>query len=103
MKQVATYHNNYPAYSESQIFDMMEQYVVILAEKVSKQIDEYFEPYIRKTGVKGDITKGKLKWRGIKLHIYNGNNYRCYQLIQRGVKISPRLKVDCFGVVTYPI
>ena len=102
MEQIATYKNEFPALSESQLFDMTEEYAKRKAEWVSKEIDKYFEPYLLKTGIKGEITKGKLRWRGIKLHIYSGVDYRCYQLIQRGVKISPRLKVDSFGTITYP-
>lgn len=103
MKKIATYTTEFPAYSDSQIFDLTEQYVNKQAELISKKIDQYFEPYLLKTGIKGEITKGKLRWRGIKLHIYSGVDYRCYQLVQRGVKISPRLKVDFFGNITYPM
>lgn len=92
----------FPAYSIDELSDMTEKLTMLLAEQLNKQIDDYFEPYIRKTGVKGEITKGKLKWRGIKMYIYSGADYTCYQLHQRGVKISPRLKVDIFGCITYP-
>jgi hypothetical protein len=103
MEKIATYKNEFPTYSDSQIFDLMEQAAIRKAKWVSKKIDEYFEQYLLKTGIKGEITKGKLRWRGIKLHIYSGADYNCYQLVQRGVKISPRLKVDSFGTITYPI
>lgn len=34
--------------------------------------------------IKGEITKGKLKWRGVKIIVQNGKKY----LIQRGKIIS---------------
>lgn len=40
--------------------------------------------------LKGEITKGKLKWRGISLGVKNGSEY---WVIQRGKQISPTLKI----------
>jgi hypothetical protein len=50
---------------------------------------EYFVPYLRQSGIKGQITRGKLKWRGIKLKVENNLDGCRYQLNQRGVDISP--------------
>jgi hypothetical protein len=101
--QNQVYSVGFPAYSIDILNDLTEKFTRELTKKINKQVDEYFEPFIRKTGVKGNITKGKLKWRGIKMHIYYHVDCNVYQLNQRGVKISPRLKVDFFGVITYPI
>lgn len=96
------YSKSFPTYSNDQLFDLTEKFTEKLIAQSIKQIDDYFEPFIRKTGVKGEITKGKLRWRGIKMYIYSGADYTAYQLHQRGVKISPKLKVDIFGRITYP-
>lgn len=34
--------------------------------------------------IKGEITKGKLKWRGISLGVFHGDGYTAYSLLQRG-------------------
>lgn len=34
--------------------------------------------------IKGEITKGKLKWRGITLGVFRGDGYIAYSLLQRG-------------------
>jgi hypothetical protein len=34
--------------------------------------------------IKGEITKGKLKWRGISLGVFRGDGYAVYSLLQRG-------------------
>jgi hypothetical protein len=66
-----------------------------ITSKFVKQTDEklreYFEPYLREAGIKGEITKGKIKWRGIKLKVQNDLGSCKYQLCQRGVDISPVL------------
>lgn len=36
--------------------------------------------------IKGKITKGKLKWRGIKLYIHTGARSSMYEVMQRGVR-----------------
>lgn len=35
--------------------------------------------------IKGEITKGKLKWRGISLGVFRGDGYTAYSLLQRGI------------------
>jgi hypothetical protein len=64
-----------------------------ITSKIVKQTDEklweYFEPYLREAGIKGEITKGKIKWWGIKLKVQNDLESCKYQLCQRGVDISP--------------
>jgi hypothetical protein len=45
--------------------------------------------------IKGKITKGKLKWRGIKLHIHTGAGSSMYEVMQRGVRLGLLRVVDC--------
>ena len=45
--------------------------------------------------IKGKITKGKLKWRGIKLYIHTGARSSMYELMQRGVRLGLLRVVDC--------
>jgi hypothetical protein len=73
--------------------EKMQSLMSEITSKVVKQIDEKlrecFEPYLREAGIKGEITKGKIKWRGIKLKVQNDLGSCKYQLCQRGVDISP--------------
>ena len=34
--------------------------------------------------IRGEITKGKLKWRGIRIGVFRGDGYAAYSLLQRG-------------------
>ena len=74
--------------------DMLDKIVSLVAFKEDEKLWEFFEPYLRQAGVKGEITKGKLKCRGIKLKVENNLNNRRYQLCQRGVDISPVLDIS---------
>jgi hypothetical protein len=73
--------------------EKMQSLMAEITSKIVKQTDEklweYFEPYLREAGIKGEITKGKIKWRGIKLKVQNDLESCKYQLCQRGVDISP--------------
>lgn len=44
--------------------------------------------------IKGKITKGKLKWRGIKLYIHTGARSSMYEVMQRGVRLGLLRVVD---------
>lgn len=48
--------------------------------KSDAKIMEFFEPYLRKSGIVGEITKGKIKWRGIKMRVRYDLNSTTYQL-----------------------
>lgn len=57
-----------------------------LAEKC-KKLDLRIEYALRNKidkPIKGEITKGKLKWRGIRLGVFRGDGYTAYNLLQRG-------------------
>jgi len=43
--------------------------------------------------IKGEITKGKLRWHGIKMHQRRFLDYWEYSIWQRGVMITPILKI----------
>ncbi len=45
--------------------------------------------------IKGKITKGKLKWRGIKLYIHTGARSSMYEVMQRGVRLGLLRVEDC--------
>lgn len=81
--------------------EKMQSLMSDITSKMMKQADEklwsFFEPYLREAGIKGEITKGKIKWRGIKLKVQNDLGKCKYQLNQRGVDISPVLTIE-FGL-----
>ncbi len=85
--------------------EKMQYLMSDLTAKIVKQTDEklweYFEPYLRQTGIKGEITKGKIKWRGIKLKVQNDLSSCKYQLNQRGVDISPVLTFEFPSPLNY--
>ena len=68
-------------------------------QKYHKQREEVFEFSLRNTckpPIKGEITKGKIKWRGIVHYTqYNNNFISTEWLSQRGIQISPKLSLDC--------
>lgn len=45
--------------------------------------------------IRGKITKGKLKWRGIKLHIHTGSRSSMCEVMQRGVRLGLLRVEDC--------
>jgi SOS-response transcriptional repressor LexA len=64
------------------------------AKKTDKEMFNFFEPYLRKAGVKGELTYRKIKWRGIKMHQTNEYLKTTYQLFQRGIAISPIFEIN---------
>ena len=62
-------------------------------EYIDKQLMDFFTPYLRSAGIKGEITKGKIKWRGIKMKVEYQSDRQRYQLNQRGVDISPIFEI----------
>ena len=74
----------------------MEELIKNLIVKRNKQLCEIYESYLRTLAIppiKGDITKGKLSWRGITrvVHI----NPQKEWLEQRGKRITPIITDDC--------
>jgi len=74
--------------------NIQEKIVKEFAQKTDLKIKEFFEPYFRDVGIKGDITLGKTKWRGLRMHIEENIGNTTYQLFQRGVAISPVLVIE---------
>jgi hypothetical protein len=72
--------------------NLISEYV----EKIQKQEEEIFITALRTMAeppIKGEITKGKLTWRGIKL-IRQKVDFSSYSwLEQRGKKISPTVHI----------
>ena len=70
--------------------DIINQYLKNIYEKLM----EFFTPYLKNAGIKGEITKGKIKWRGVKMKVQSDLTSTKYQLNQRGVDISPILTIS---------
>ena len=79
---------------------LMSDITLKMKEQTDEELWSFFEPYLRGAGIKGEITKGKIKWRGIKLKVQNDlGSIKC-QLSQRGVDISPVFTVE-YGLPLY--
>lgn len=76
---------------------LMSDITLKMMQQTNEKLLSFFEPYLRGAGIKGEITKGKIKWRGIKLKVQNDLGRSKYQLSQRGVYISPVFTVE-FGL-----
>lgn len=81
--------------------EIVEKLVTQQLQQVDAKIWFFFEPYLRDSGIKGEITKGKVKWRGIRLKTMHERCAYKLQLNQRGVDISPVLtiKLPCFDAL----
>lgn len=73
---------------------LMSDFTLKMMEQTNEKLWSFFEPYLREAGIKGEITKGKIKWRGIKLKVQHDLGSSKYQLNQRGVDISPVFTVE---------
>lgn len=72
-----------------------------MVEQIDEKLWSFFEPYLRGAGIKGEITKGKIKWRGIKLKVQNDLGSSKYQLTQRGIDISPVFTIEFNPLLNY--
>jgi hypothetical protein len=88
---VFTLHGEFP---REQFEYLCNRITDIYVQQVNKALSNFFEPYFRKAGIKGDITKGKIKWRGIKMKVETNLYSTKYQLCQRGVDISPVFVIE---------
>ena len=67
-----------------------------LISEVVKKEDDFLTQQLKYAWppIKGDITKGKLKWRGIKL-IEQRTNYSCSKwLEQRGIILGDKFTIE---------
>lgn len=77
--------------------DLTSNIMDLFVKQVKSEQDKAFEYALRNVAVptiKGDITKGKIKWRGIR--IVQKNKPFMYEtwLEQRGVRISAIIQVE---------
>jgi hypothetical protein len=79
---------------DSELNTIQERIIKQQTELIDTKLNDFFNPYFRKVGIKGEITKGKIKWRGIKMKVRNNLNSTDYQLNQRGIDISPVFTIN---------
>lgn len=72
---------------------IQQQIIDAQIKAIDRALMNFFTPYFREAGIKGEITKGKIKWRGIKLKVKQDFLKSTYQLNQRGVDISPEFEI----------
>lgn len=72
---------------------IQQQIIDAHVKAIDKALMDFFTPYFRQAGIKGEITRGKIKWRGIKMKVQQNIGGTIYQLNQRGVDISPQFEV----------
>lgn len=63
--------------------DKIQEEIVEKYEELDLRIEYALRNKIDKP-IKGEITKGKLKWRGIRLGVFRDDGYVGYTLLQRG-------------------
>lgn len=77
----------------------VSQLVHKMTKQINDNIDNKIEEIVRTRAnpiLKGTITKGKMKWRGISLQVHNQSfDKTVYKVIQRGTQIGDDI------VVTY--
>ena len=86
---------------EKMNFDLHEMHSLKISDVTSRFIQElqkreeeiftYALRTIAKPPIKGEITKGKVRWRGIRLVQYNDGFKYTKWLEQRGKQISPKI------------
>lgn len=90
LKSPQEYFFNVTMKSSSATEDIFRTLTDKISEKLVegyKELDLRIEYALRNKidkPIKGDITKGKLKWRGISLGVFRGDGYTAYSLLQRG-------------------
>ena len=79
---------------EPDLKKIMDECYKNFQNELSKSLKEYFDPYLRKAGVKGKISKWTLKKAAIKLIVESDLITTKYMLTQRGEIISPILTLN---------
>lgn len=75
----------------------MESVTLEVIKKIQKQQEAVIEKALRTFAdppIKGEITKGKIKWRGIKLIVVRNFMKEWRWLEQRGKQISPKMLIE---------
>ena len=73
------------------LYDTCENFML----KTAKIKEEFIKTWVSVNAlpeIKGEVTAGKMKWRGVKIYenIHTNETY----IMQRGKKISPSLKIE---------
>ena len=77
--------------------DSMNNIIDSLCKDMIKKQDNIFEKTLREfaiPSIKGEITRGKIKWRGIKIIQQNKGFKIIKYLIQRGKQIGPKIIIE---------
>jgi len=77
-----------------QVSDIVNQYIDLILKKEDEVFMESLRTMINPP-IKGEITKNKLKWRGVKLIQENDYFKSVRWLEQRGKQISPKIVINC--------
>lgn len=88
---------------DKDIAKAMQEAAKRIAEEASKQEEALFREALKcfaEPPIKGKITAGKLKWRGIKIVRINKGFERYSWLEQRGERISPTFVVGSNSIFT---
>ncbi len=79
-------------------FNLEKQINTKIMLEYTKQVNSFLEKQVREYSIppiKGEITKNKIKWRGISLqNIQLPNGAREMIILQRGKQIGGSLKID---------
>lgn len=70
-----------------------EQDVILQYQKKEQDIFTNALQTMAEPTIKGEITKGKLRWRGIKILQVNDGSKTIKWLDQRGKQISPKIEI----------
>lgn len=69
-----------------------------LLRKLSKEMDNHVASIVRKNvtpPIKGEITSGKLRWRGVKLTVQRDSMFSTtYRVTQRGVQVGESILIE---------
>ena len=97
--------NTYPLFSDESLDSLTKCGIDIQKHinTIRKRHNAILENALRTNAVppiKGEITRGKVKWRGIRL--CHRNNMFCHEkwLEQRGKQISPLIRIE--SIINYP-
>jgi|688.fasta_scaffold88895_3 hypothetical protein len=78
----------------AELENLQSKIISQIMEETDKMLNEFFTPYFRQAGIKGEITRGKIKWRGIRMKVKQELGKTSYQLNQRGIDISPVFEIE---------
>jgi hypothetical protein len=86
-----------PTTEQEEIFRKQQEIINDISMKMAKQIDDKLKQITLTYAVppiKGEITKGKCVWRGLRLFSQNTFEYTKHWVEQRGVRIGEEIVID---------